>query len=121
MRRAILAVVIGLIGQAFVELGEAARAGDWYGYPSNNRYGGYGRQLRGGYGKNGFAPVCGPVWGPTAFIYANGRAMDPRPHGSYVRPLYPPPEMMFGPEPLPAIGPDATVAPPYPQTETDAK
>lgn len=54
-----------------------------------DRYRGYGRQLRGGYGVNGFAPVCGPVWGPNAFIYANGLVPDPRPMGSYVRPLYP--------------------------------
>ena len=39
-----------------------------YGYAGFGYYGGYGMQLRGGYGKLGFAPVFGPIWGPYAFV-----------------------------------------------------
>jgi hypothetical protein len=61
-------------------------------------YGGYGLKLRGGYGRNGYAPVCGPLWGSAAFLPAAGRGYDPRPRGAYVRALVPSPEMMVDAE-----------------------
>jgi hypothetical protein len=105
MRQAILAAVLGFsCAHSAAQAGEwGAPAGEWavpgsgvrgvavrpsYGNPYG--WGGYGRQLRGGFGVNGYAPWKGPVWGPAAFAHANGWAPDPRPHGSYTRPLYPP-------------------------------
>lgn len=118
MRRAIWAAVIGLFCAT-----EAAQAGGWYDfsppYGASARYGGYGRQLRGGYGVNGYAPWHGPVWGPNAFIYANGQAVDPRPHGSYVRPLFPPD--MLAPQDVLFPPPVAPEEPPVPMTESEAK
>jgi len=101
MRRAILSAAVGVfcVGSALQAGEHHGRHATAYAYPQPTRnyvdgvtpnpyanpYGGYGRQLRGGFGINGFAPAFGPVWGPEAFIYANGQAMDPRPHGSYTR------------------------------------
>ncbi len=94
MRQTIFAAVLGLICAQGI-----AQGGEWAAPPSvavrpsyGNPYGwgGYGRQLRGGFGVNGYAPWHGPMWGPAAFAHANGWAPDPRPHGAYTRPLYPP-------------------------------
>lgn len=95
MRRVLLWVLIGLLGaETAVQAGERfARRHGGYGVeiaPDSIGPYGYGRRLRGGYGRNGYAPVFGPVWGPTAFLPGAGKSVDLRPNGSYVRPLGPP-------------------------------
>lgn len=116
MRRTILATVLGLIGavhgvQADEPVACNPETSNGYGvaapmpvgdgvplsreYRDRFVYGGYGLKLRGGYGRNGYAPVCGSVWGPKAFLPASGQGYDPRPRGAYVRALVPSSELMF--------------------------
>lgn len=120
MRRTIFATVLGLLGivqgvQADEPVACDPATSNGYGvtaplpvgdgvplsreYRDRYVYGGYGLKLRGGYGRNGYAPVCGPVWGPNAFLPAAGKGYDPRPRGAYVRALVPSPEMMVDAEP----------------------
>lgn len=120
MRRVILAtVMLGLVG-----LPTAVQAESWYSprqpthvyyaKPLHCPYGytSFGRCLRGGYGRNGYAPVFGPVWGPQAYMPAVGKGVDLRPNGSYVRSLGLP-EGMFGPE-TELAEPDGLALPPNP-------
>lgn len=47
----------------------------------------FGLRLRGGFGRNGYAPLWGPVWGPEAFMPAAGRDGDVRHYHSYGEPV----------------------------------
>src|SRR5437868_11367416 len=91
--------MIGLL--AIPSVGQAGRnavgpAGfDDYGSApfDSNRQTTFGRRLRGGYGRNGFAPIWGPLWGAQALTPAAGKGYDIRPMGSYVKSPYVLPEM----------------------------
>ena len=47
----------------------------------------FGLRLRGGFGRNGYAPLWGPVWGPEAFMPAAGTDRDVRHYRSYGDPV----------------------------------
>jgi hypothetical protein len=104
MRRLILTTAICVISFAAT----SAQAGRFFGggadvpesvtngappYTPTPGYTTFGRKLRGGFGRNGFAPVWGPVWGPRAFTPATGKGDDLRPNGAYVKSPYVLPEM----------------------------
>jgi hypothetical protein len=110
MRRFFLGLAaVGLLGGAgILQAGEQVAAVHGQERPAYVQYGGgpeyatYGRRLRGGFGKNGYAPVCGPFWGPNAFAPWYSQSPPVRPNGAYVRNPYLDDGMIFPPH----AGPD---------------
>ena len=106
MRRYFWAAMIGVcLGPIAAEAGNRDRYDYTYNPLGGNRlygapaggvspnYSTYGRRLRGGFGRNGFAPTFGPVCGPNAFVPATGVAPI---GGPYARPSIHPQLMLGG-------------------------